>query len=338
MTPELDRLAAAGASATMRPSFPVKTFPNHYALVTGLRPDRNGIVENNMLDPEIPGVEFKLSNREAVSDRRWWDDGIPVWVSAERAGLRSATMFWPGSEAPIRGVRPSLWLPFDQKLPSADRVDQLLSWLDATPAAPPAFLTLYFDEVDTAGHYARPGSEELGAAIRGADAGVARLTAGLKARGIAANLVIVSDHGMAPMSAERRIYLEDLLPPDGGRALAMGPILTYYPAKGREAEVERALLAPHERFRCWRKAQIPRPGITVGIAAWRRSSACPTTAGRSPRATGWRGRSGRRWGPTDSCPHRRTWPLCSSPRVLRFAPAPGSRPSTTSRSIRCSCV
>src|SRR5215212_2405737 len=116
VTPVLSGLAADGVRAAMRPSFPSKTFPNHYTLVTGLRPDRNGIVENNMEDAAIPGVTFKMSNQEAVVDRRWWDQAEPIWVTAEKAGIRSATMFWPGSEADIRGVRPSYWLPFDQTM------------------------------------------------------------------------------------------------------------------------------------------------------------------------------------------------------------------------------
>ena len=106
VTPNLSRLAQEGVHGVIRPSFPSKTFPNHYTLVTGQRPDRHGIIDNNMLDAEIPGVKFALSNKAAVADARWWDDGTPIWVSAERAGIRTATMFWPGSEAAIHGVRP----------------------------------------------------------------------------------------------------------------------------------------------------------------------------------------------------------------------------------------
>src|SRR5476649_1405682 len=60
VTPNLSALAAGGARAAMRPSFPSKTFPNHYALVTGLRPDRNGIVANNMEDAARPKDVFKM--------------------------------------------------------------------------------------------------------------------------------------------------------------------------------------------------------------------------------------------------------------------------------------
>ncbi|MDB5420237.1 MAG: phosphodiesterase, partial [Brevundimonas sp.] len=156
-TPVLSRLAAEGVTGPMEPSFPSKTFPNHYTIVTGLRPDHHGIVNNNMVDPTIPGVEFRLGNAAAVTDRRWWDDGEPIWVTAENAGLTSAAMFWPGSEADVRGVRPSLYAVFDQAMPGDARVNRLLSWLDlpaegAKGQRRPDIATLYFDVVDTAGH------------------------------------------------------------------------------------------------------------------------------------------------------------------------------------------
>ena len=141
-TPTMKALADDGVRAAMRPSFPSLTFPNHYTLVTGKRPDHNGIVGNTMEDPQIPGVTFTLSNRDAVTDSRWWEMAKPIWVSAEQQGVRTGTMFWPGSEAQIDGVRPTKWAVFDQKKPSNDRVDTLLSWIDETQDAPLGLATL----------------------------------------------------------------------------------------------------------------------------------------------------------------------------------------------------
>ena len=93
ITPTLNALAAAGISASMRPSYPSKTFPNHWTLVTGLRPDRTGIVANKMLDASRPGETFTM----ASDDPFWWNAAEPIWVTAERAGIRTATGFWPGS-------------------------------------------------------------------------------------------------------------------------------------------------------------------------------------------------------------------------------------------------
>ena len=146
ITPNLSRIASEGVRAAwMNPSYPSLTFPNHYSIVTGLRPDHHGIVHNTMRDAELGG--FKLSDREAVGDGRWWS-GEPIWLGAERAGLHSATMYWPGSEAAIRGVRPSHWKPFDENVTAAQRVDQVLAWLDAPAATRPRIVTLYFDKVD----------------------------------------------------------------------------------------------------------------------------------------------------------------------------------------------
>ena len=151
-------------AASMQPSFPTLTFPNHYTLVTGLRPDHNGIVDNTMFDPRLG--RFSLGNRKAVGDGRWWDEGTPIWVTADQHGLRTATMFWPGSEAEIHGHRPDYWQPFDDSVTADQRVDQVLAWLDLPPDRRPRFLTLYFDAVDHAGHKYGPGSPQEDAALR----------------------------------------------------------------------------------------------------------------------------------------------------------------------------
>lgn len=256
-TPVLSQLAREGARGAMRPSFPSKTFPNHYALVTGLRPDRNGIVENTMEDPAIPGVTFRMSNRATVQDRRWWDPGEPIWVTAERAGIVTAPVFWPGSEAPVRGVRPRIHKAFDMTVTSDQRVMDVLALQDLPEAARPRFVTVYFDLVDTAGHRYGPDSLEVNAAAAEVDAALARLVLGLKARGIAANVVVVADHGMAALSEDRKVFMDDILPRDAYRALSGGAFMTIYPAKGRKAQVAKALRKPRAHVQCWAKAQIP---------------------------------------------------------------------------------
>jgi len=94
--PSLSRLAADGVRAKrMIPSFPSLTFPNFYALATGLRPEHHGIVGNTFFDP-VFGEGFSLVG-PGPKEGKWWG-GEPVWVTAQRQGLRAARMFWPGSE------------------------------------------------------------------------------------------------------------------------------------------------------------------------------------------------------------------------------------------------
>src|SRR5690606_25705510 len=256
-TPNLSRLAAEGVRAEwMNPSYPSLTFPNHYSIVTGLRPDRHGIVHNRMHDAALG--DFSLSDREAVGDGRWWG-GEPIWITAQKAGLRSATMYWPGSEAAIGGVRPTQWRPFDKEVGSDSRVDQVLAWLDAPPGTRPAIVTLYFDVVDSAGHGHGPDSPQAHAALAEVDAALGRLRDGLASRGLLdrVNLVVVSDHGMATVAPGHAVVLEDMVTVAEAKVVSAGQVVGIVPNPGHGETVARRLLGAHERYDCWRKGELP---------------------------------------------------------------------------------
>ncbi|WP_336963252.1 ectonucleotide pyrophosphatase/phosphodiesterase [Sphingobium aquiterrae] len=257
-TPNLDALADSGVSGTMRPSFPSITFPNHIALVTGLTPDHHGIVDNAMRDPQRPGITWKISDPAVNRDPFWWDTTEPIWVSAERAGIRTAVMFWPGSDAAIHGVRPSSWFPYDAAITSAQRVDTVLDWARRPAAAErPAFITLYFDVVDKASHTQGYDSPEERDAISQVDTQIGRLRAGLSAMDQPVNLVVVSDHGMAPVPADHVRPITDIVDPAIMESITQGPWLDIYPKPGQETATARALLARHDNIDCWRKQDIP---------------------------------------------------------------------------------
>lgn len=258
-TPALAAMAADGARSAMRPSFPSITFPNHYTLVTGLRPDEHGIVDNTMEDVARPGVVFMLSKPDIVHDPIWWEGAEPLWVTAEKQGVRTATMFWPGSDGPIHGVQPHDWRLFDKAVPSLARAEQVLQWLDRPPAERPRFVTLYFNAVDSAGHLAGPDSAEVDTALAETDAAVTVLLKGLAARGLldSTDLVVVADHGMAATSHERVTYLSDLMPAAAFHAVSQGAESGVRPMAGHEEEVAQALLVHHDHMTCWRKADIP---------------------------------------------------------------------------------
>lgn len=259
--PTLAQLGRDGVRAeALRPSYPSLTFPNHYSIVTGLRPDRHGIVHNTMQDPELG--RFSLSKRDAVGDGRWWG-GEPLWLGAKKAGLRSATMFWPGSEAAIQGIRPDYWQPFDGKVTPQARVDQVLAWLDLPEGERPTFLTLYFDQVDHEGHDHGPDSPQAMAARAQIDAALAHLQQGLRTRGLRErlNIVIVSDHGMAAVEPGHALAIEDMLPMEKADVVSGGQVVGVNPRNGREDEFVREvapkLLGRHDRYQCWRKAELP---------------------------------------------------------------------------------
>jgi len=258
LSPNLAALASDGVRArALKPAFPTLTFPNHYTIVTGLYPDHHGIVNNRMLD-SASGKHFVSSDSALASDPLWWG-GEPLWVGAERQGKHTATMFWPGSDYAIAGVRPEFWKSFDRSVSAEARVEQVLRWLDLPPDRRPDFITLYFDQVDHEAHDFGPDAKETDAALRLVDDALAHLLAGLQQRHLrdAANLVIVSDHGMAATSTDRTITLDDLVDLRDIDTLEVG-VLTGLAAKPEhELEVEHVLLAPHPHMTCWRKTQMP---------------------------------------------------------------------------------
>lgn len=265
VTPNLSALSRQGVSAAMRPSFPSKTFPNHWTLITGKVPDRNGIVANRMEDPTRPNEAFTL----ASDDPFWWNLAEPLWVAAERANVRTATMLWPGSNvgwggtrqrahAPIAGgTRPQDWQQFNQEVTPLQRINAILDWLRRPAAIRPRFLTLYFDAVDTAGHEYGPDDPRTTAAVAQVDREFGLLRDGLKALGQPANLLVLADHGMAATSSDRVILLDQITDPAHYRLIESGPYARIAPTPGNEDRLAAALLAPHPHMVCWRKAAIP---------------------------------------------------------------------------------
>ena len=189
-------LGAQGAIAGqgMIPSYPSLTFPNHYTLVTGLYPEHHGIVANNFYDP-IRKQRYSNSDPVTSSDGSWYG-GTPLWVLAEKQGMRSACFFWPGSEAEIDGGRPTYYLKFDDHFPDAKRIEQVLAWLRMPPEQRPHFITLYYSNVDHAGHQYGPDSPQTAAAVEHVDQLVGDLWAQLRQLQLPVDLFVVSDHGM----------------------------------------------------------------------------------------------------------------------------------------------
>lgn len=258
LTPNLAEFRQHGVAAAMRPSFPSKTFPNHYTIVTGKRPDRNGIVGNLMIDPTRPDQMFSMGDARQALDPFWWAEAEPVWITAEKAGIRTATMFWPGSEVAHGDKRPSDWLRFDQAIGNTQRVNTVLDWMRRPPAIRPRLVTMYFDTVDTAGHRFGPGrSPELDAAIAEVDARIGDVVRGVEALGVAANFVITADHGMAETDEGRVIQLDELIDRASYIAVEAGPYAAIEPAAGTDERVHQALLKPHEHMACYPKEDLP---------------------------------------------------------------------------------
>ncbi len=243
----------------MIPSFPTKTFPNHYTIATGLYPENHGITTNNIYDTEFDAI-FRLSKREEVQNPRWWG-GEPIWVTAEMQGQTAAAFFFPGTETKIKGVSPTYWKTYDGDIPNETRVDTVLNWLDLPKEKRPTFLTLYFSDVDDAGHGFSPRSKETEKAVKRVDKLIGRLLKGLKKRKVRdkVNLIIVSDHGMVKVNQRNVVILDEMFDTSlAKQILWVSEITQIFPKEGKEDEIYNSIkskLPPEVRI--YRKSEVP---------------------------------------------------------------------------------
>jgi len=191
--PALDRVAREGVRAErMIPVFPASTFPNHVSLATGTYVDRHGIVANRFRDTE--------RGRYSYSDDASWIEAEPVWVTAERQGVRAASFFWVGAQTDWNGVGATHRVtPFSSGTPESKKVDQILDWLDLPEPERPHLILSWWHGADSVGHRYGPDHARVARALAGQDAELARLLRGLDQREAwpHTTLLIVSDHGMA---------------------------------------------------------------------------------------------------------------------------------------------
>jgi len=258
LTPTLDSLAAIGVAAeALTPVFPSKTFPNHYTQVTGLYPVNHGIVSNRMYDQDRDRYFTIGSGSSSVQDGSWYQ-GEPIWVTASKQGLVSATMFWPGSAAEINGTRPDYYFAYNGSVPEADRIRQVLEWMALTDKRP-NLITLYFERVDQAGHQYGPESTAVGEAIRLIDQQLNDLMMGIKVLQLEdkVDIILVSDHGMSAMGRDRMIFLDDYISLEDTEVLNWSPVLELLPEQGQELEIFHQLSGAHPKLRVYHKSEFP---------------------------------------------------------------------------------
>ncbi|XP_040210833.1 ectonucleotide pyrophosphatase/phosphodiesterase family member 2 isoform X7 [Rana temporaria] len=191
--PNIYKLRTCGTHAPyMRPVYPTKTYPNLYTLATGLYPESHGIVGNSMYDPVFDS-NFSLRSREKFNPR-WWG-GQPLWITAEKQGLKAATFFWP------------VTIPYQR------RVLTVLQWLHLPENERPYVYALYSEQPDQTGHKYGPFSTELTNQLKEIDVIVGMLMDGLKQMKLhrCVNIIFVGDHGMEEATCERTEFLNSYL-------------------------------------------------------------------------------------------------------------------------------
>ena len=206
----LSRFIAEGTAAKgLIPSFPSKTFPNHYTIATGMLPEHHGLVDNAFYEP-FKNQVYTMGNREVVQDGYWYG-GTPIWVWAEQNGIKSASYFFVGSEAPVQGVRPTYYYDYDGSVANLTRIAKVFEWLQLPEEDRPRMITLYFSDMDDTGHRYGPSNDaELKKTLTRLDRELGALFEGLKSFEEEIHVILVSDHGMADVKKEQLINLDQL--------------------------------------------------------------------------------------------------------------------------------
>ena len=256
--PFLNQLAHDGVKAVMQPSFPSKTFPNHYTLATGLTPDHHGIIANIFWDRE-QGVEFSLSNKVTRADGNYYG-GDPVWLTAKRQGVKTATVFWVGSDVAVQGDHPTYWRDYQtEQLDFPGRVDEILRLLSLPEKERPHLVMAYFEEPDRSGHDYGPLNRMTRRALEDLDLLLSKMWARIQLLPIAdkVDLIITGDHGMTSVDPKRFVDIDDVLPKHWYERFCNDyPTLIYASAPQYIDSICDALQNV-DHIRAWKRADIP---------------------------------------------------------------------------------
>jgi predicted AlkP superfamily pyrophosphatase or phosphodiesterase len=244
-------------AASLIPSFPSKTFPNHYTIATGMYPDNNGIVGNTFYSYKKKAF-YSIGKRQTVEDGSFYG-GTPIWAQAAKAGMVTASYFFVGSEAAIQGLRPTYYYRYDGSIKNKDRVAQALKWLALPPAKRPHLITMYFSDMDDAGHKFSPSNDaKIKAKLWALDKNLGTLFDGAIASGLPVNIIVVSDHGMTTLPVTNFMAYETLKNDSLYTTINNGAIVNIHPKKGVNIDtIIRYLKAKENHFKVYKTANTP---------------------------------------------------------------------------------
>ena len=223
-TPNFDKLVNTGVSAkALIPVFTSKTFPNHYSIATGMYAENHGLIANTFFANDL-NKQYSIRDRNAVENGAFYG-GEPIWVTAESQNVISASYFWVGSEAVIKGQQPTYWKKYNQKVSFESRIDSVISWYSKPVQSRPRLILLYFHEPDWTGHEYGPNSNETISQIENMDNVFGNLITKISKLSIYNNLniIIVSDHGMTDVKPDRTIDLSLVTDLSNMRVNGSGP-------------------------------------------------------------------------------------------------------------------
>ena len=210
-TPNFDKFIKNGVSSALVPIFPSLTFPNHYSIATGSYADKHKILGNSFYS-KVLDKNYSMRDSKAVQDGDFY--GMePIWITAEKNNLLSATYFWIGSESEINGYRPTIFKNYDGSVSFSSRVDSVISWYNRSEGSRPRLTMLYFSEPDYAGHRYGPNTDQVNKTVIEMDDLLGYIMSKLSKTEVfnKLDIIIVSDHGMTNVSTEKVVLLDEFI-------------------------------------------------------------------------------------------------------------------------------
>jgi predicted AlkP superfamily pyrophosphatase or phosphodiesterase len=233
--PNLKAIVADGAYATgVTNVLPTVTYPNHTTLITGVAPAIHGIGNNTLFDP----LQTNMPNPKWY----WYTRDIKVktlWDAVHAGGGVVASISWPVSvgAASIDYDLPEYWqtltpsdLPLLRDASTPGLVDALeqasgVKLADTFSEEPPGdvarakfavalialkhpqFMTLHLVSLDATQHKYGPSSMQAFTTLETIDGAVGTLVEAARKAEPDLIVVIVSDHGFAPISEDTNLMI-----------------------------------------------------------------------------------------------------------------------------------
>lgn len=266
-TPNMDRLAREGVKAKyLTPPFVTMTSPSHFTTISGRWIEDHGVIHNMMFDTE---TKWKYSFKTTLNKTEWWDNGVlPLWITAQRQGRKTASFHYPGGgakykgEAVQRSLVESYTHPDSNETEWRENIDIVMNWFTKEDFD---FVTLYYGEPDNVGHKFGPETENRRVMIQQIDRTIGYLVEAIERHRLTEhlNVIITSDHGMTTVKKKPNVteilltnYIKyrDLVKFDIVDYGGFGMIL---PKPGKEEALYEALKNAHPNLHVYKKEEFP---------------------------------------------------------------------------------
>ncbi|XP_068118634.1 ectonucleotide pyrophosphatase/phosphodiesterase family member 7-like [Hyperolius riggenbachi] len=265
-TPNLDMMSVDGVKAKyMTPAYLTITSPCHFTLVTGKYIENHGVI-HNMFFNTTTLQKVQYLGTQGISE--WWDNGtLPIWITAQRQGLKTGSLFFPGGNATYRGENvyrkrvETLGHNYGNETEWVENVETVMKWLTEEDLD---FVSLYFGEPDGVGHKYGPESQERKDMVSQVDRMVGHIRSRVQHYGLQSklNIIITADHGMTTVhKGTDEIVLTSL--PDFAfsdyqfHLVDYGPSGLLLPKEGRLEKAYQILKGAHPKLNVYKKEELP---------------------------------------------------------------------------------